>query len=123
LIRFFYRQAKIKVGQTPEEIERAKPQLHHVLDAIKDAWGIELKNCPYWIDIDEIRLVANCIKHGDGPNVKDLKAKHPDWFDGEIITPLGGDGLKLPDGYLGDAARSVTRFLSAFMEEVKKVEI
>ena len=92
---------------------------------LKAAWRIDLKNVSSWDAIDEIRRVANCVKHGDGGPDSDcekLKRSHADWFDGEYITPLGGDGLKLPNDYLEKAVGAIEKFLSEFKDEIKKVE-
>jgi hypothetical protein len=122
LISFFYRQAGTKLGKTPTAMKKKKPQLYDVIQEIKNAWGINLKNASSWDAIDEIRRVANCVKHGDGPDCQKLKKSHADWFDGEFIAPLSGDGLKLPTDYLEKAVVFIEKFLSEFTDEIKKVE-
>ncbi len=123
LITFFYRQAGTKLGKTPTQMDNEKPpHLYNVITEIKGAWHIDLKNVSSWDAIDEIRRVANCVKHGDGPDCEKLKKSHADWFDGEFITPLSGDGLKLPNDYLEKAVGDIEKFLSEFTHEIKEVE-
>jgi len=126
LVRFFYRQAGTALGKTPEEMDHDQNenpvQFNDVIREIKDAWGIALKKVSSWDAINDIRRVANCVKHGDGPSYAKLKKRHADWFDGEFITPLSGEGLKLPNDYLEKAVGTIEKFLSEFKDEVKKVE-
>ena len=129
LIEFFYRQAVTASAKTltradnKKQTDNKKPDLYNAIQKIKDAWGIDLKNISSWDAIDKIRRVANCIKHGDGPDCKKLKKNHADWFDGEFITPLSGEGLKLPKDYLDKAVGDIEKFLSEFTHEIEKVEM
>jgi hypothetical protein len=105
-----------------QDQNKKPPYLKDVIREIKCAWRINLKSVSSWKTIKEIQWVANCVKHGDGPSYAKLKKCHADWFDGEFITPLSGEGLKLPNDYLVKAVGAIEKFLSEFKDEVKKVE-
>ncbi len=121
LITFFYRQAGTRLKR-PREKDSKKPHLDDVVRDIKGAWGIDLKNLSSWDAVDELRMVANCVKHGDGPDCGKLRTSHADWFDTDFITPLSGEGLKLPNDYLEKAIGTIEKFLSEFTDEIKKIE-
>lgn len=72
------------------------------------AAGIELKEFEPWLALNELELVANVTKHGDGPSADKLRVVRPDvlvpWmFKGQegtmgrpspyIRTPLTGDSV------------------------------
>jgi hypothetical protein len=122
LIAFFYRQAGTALAKTPTEMDKQKPQFYDVVQEIKNAWAIDLKNVSSWDTIDEVRMVANCVKHGDGPDCGKLRKTHPDWFDRDFITPLSGEGLKLPNDYLEKGIEAIEKFLSEFTDEINKIE-
>jgi len=50
-----------------------------------------------------------------------LKRSHPHWFDSELITPLSGESLKLPNDNLEKAVGVIEKFLSEIKEEIKKI--
>ena len=62
MVYSFYRWAKHCLGQKPA----GKPQLNDVVDSFKVAWSVDLRTLRSWPKIDELRLVANCVKHGEG---------------------------------------------------------
>lgn len=47
-------------------------------------YGIDIKNFACWSKIDELRLVANTVKHAEGPSSDKLRKIRPDLF----INPL-----------------------------------
>lgn len=54
-----------------------------LLDVAKwyqDNFGVDMKTLPTWSHINELRLVANTIKHGDGDSATKLRALRPDLF-------------------------------------------
>jgi hypothetical protein len=60
-----------------------------------DHFGIDLAALPSWRAIDEMRLVANTVKHGEGGSAKDLRATRPELFtdDPEYAELLRQKGL------------------------------
>lgn len=70
--------------------------------------GIDVKRFPAWAKVDELRLVANCAKHGEGDSCKQLRKRRTDllsdpsrrkerlpWPDPDpvVLNPLGGENL------------------------------
>ena len=49
-------------------------------------FGQDLKKLNSWSKIEELRLLANVIKHGDGWSATKLKQLRPDFFDSTIIS-------------------------------------
>jgi len=42
--------------------------------------GVEFETMPSWALIDELRYVANTVKHGEGPSARTLKSLRPELF-------------------------------------------
>jgi hypothetical protein len=132
---FFYRWAMHVLNKSTT----SGPQLYDVVKRMNEAWSINLKDFTSWDAIDELRLIANCIKHGEGDACKRLRATRPDWFaanseqaasssDCSRATssckpgrrpllsaprlPLTAVGLKIPDWYVGQAIETVRQFLA-----------
>jgi hypothetical protein len=62
---------------TKEEVFKADfPKLEAVLHEV--GWTIKTEG--FYSDLDRLRLVANVVKHGDGPACKALLEKAPDMF-------------------------------------------
>jgi len=65
--------------------------------------GIKIKSFKSWPLLDELRLVANVVKHAGGGSLEKLKALNPNLFkdphSGSVsrlpIRPLVGEGLRL----------------------------
>jgi hypothetical protein len=82
---------------------------------------VDVKSCPHWQRVDELRLVANVVKHAEGHSAQDLRAVNPLLFDHALLRqpeysgipktqmpvrePLAGDDLFLIkedyDAYVG----------------------
>ncbi len=89
------------------EIEGSDTTLRNVVDWYQRHFHVDLTTFPSWRLIDEMRLVANTTKHGEGQSERDLRAVRPDIFvsprlrnDPHIAAvampvhlPLAGDGL------------------------------
>ncbi len=75
-------------------------------------FGVDLKQFPSWAVINELRLVANATKHGEGKASEELRGLRPQLFQNPVIrvlepnsevihvplaVPLGGDGLYVTD--------------------------
>jgi len=55
------------------------PQFKDVQDALMDM-GIDITALSSYEKVDELRLLANCEKHGDGPSCAQLAARRPNLF-------------------------------------------
>lgn len=89
------------------EKEASDSKLDKLIDWYKKGFQLDLRQFPDWWVIDELRLVANCTKHGEGRAAEQLREKHPDLFvypalrkddsntfvAAPLSLPLGGDGL------------------------------
>jgi hypothetical protein len=113
----------------PGEVATA---LGAVQKKLTDRFGISLEKFTSWPQVEELRLLANCVKHADtsrrsktgrgGARMKEascesLRRKRPEWFSvigpplrGVPVTqPLFGDGIYLEEKtlwYLTDAAKA-----------------
>ncbi|QND60167.1 hypothetical protein [Mesorhizobium huakuii] len=54
-----------------------------------ESLGWRIRSTDYFTKLDACRLVVNVYKHGDGPALKDLKLKHPEYLEDR----LSGSGL------------------------------
>ncbi len=89
--------------------------------------GLDITLLTSYPKVDELRLLANCAKHGDGSACAQLRTRRPDlftpWRHGDqfgppgalpVIAPLGGEDLYLtPEGFQEYAAAVI-----AFWEEL-----
>jgi hypothetical protein len=55
-------------------------KLKEVIEWLKAEVSIDVTVFPVWSTIDELRLVANTIKHAEGGSAKDLRSRRPDLF-------------------------------------------
>ncbi len=53
--------------------------------------GMEVEGFTDWVKVDELRLLSNAIKHGDGGSVDKIKVLRPDLF-----SPPEMDGPRVP---------------------------
>jgi hypothetical protein len=81
--------------------ERGNPKLWS-LDEIKKrfkAAGVDIETFSSWSCVDELRLLANTVKHADGYSCEELKARHPDLF----VPPTSLGHMMAVDEVLRDA--------------------
>jgi hypothetical protein len=89
-------------------METAAPdtQLTNVAQYYRDHLNIDLTHFGSWNVIQEMRLVANATKHGEGGSAEELRRVRPELFQPPALRldaakfvhfrlqlPLGGDGL------------------------------
>lgn len=77
------------------------------IDDIKDEFnefGQDLEKLKSWPKIEELRLLANVIKHGEGWSATKLKQLRPDYFDAGIIS---ADLLDLYKTTLGERVLNI----------------
>jgi hypothetical protein len=86
---FFHREELLPYEQqhdkTQIKISRAK-------ELLSDR-GIELSSFESWLAIDELRLVANTVKHAEGDSADQLRKRRPDLFEDPQLTGLGSTSL------------------------------
>jgi hypothetical protein len=63
-------------------------KLGNVVRYYRDHIGIDFEAFPCWRKITELRLVANVIKHGEGPSADELRKTNPKMFE---YPPLGNE--------------------------------
>jgi hypothetical protein len=93
-----------------------QPPPNHPLTAFA-AWAtrelqVDVTTCPYWSQLnDELRLIANVVKHAEGNSAQQLRARRAELFDHPLLRdpayagippaqlpvrhPLAGEGLYL----------------------------
>lgn len=89
---------------------------------------IDIGGMASYAKVDELRALANCAKHGDGPSCEKLRGERPDlftptphipeivWTAAPVIAPLGGEDLYLtPEGF-----QEYARAVIAFWEELAR---
>jgi hypothetical protein len=50
------------------------------VESDSDTLGLDLSSLPSWPVIDELRLVANVVKHGEGDSAEKLRETRPELF-------------------------------------------
>lgn len=100
----FYRRELL----TPhEELEEESKQREYSLDKVKKRLlqnSIDVTTFASWQKVDELRLVANTAKHGEGKSAKQLKPLRPDMF----IHPQLRENSQLPTFGPGSADRPLS---------------
>jgi hypothetical protein len=97
--------------------------------------GIIVENFNSWSKIDELRIVANTVKHADGQSAQELKSKRPDLFSrttnppfitphsippGPVRTPLAGDSLYITQDELNKFIDAVKEFWNEMCSALEK---
>ena len=68
---------RLFVYETPP----AKPHLYNARDWYETQFGLDLSTLPSWDAIDELRRLANTVKHAEIDQTKELHTKRPRLFD------------------------------------------
>ena len=71
------------VGFCRRKVLKPSSKLPKYPRGVRDALlshGVDLYALPQWNELDELRLVANTIKHSDGDSAADLQKRSPDLF-------------------------------------------
>ena len=94
----------------------------------KKYFRVDLKALRTWASIDELRLLANTAKHGDGPSARQLRAIRPDLFEdprirerlsdfpfmytsSHVQQPLAGEDLFISDDTFAAYGDSAYEFI------------
>ncbi len=125
------------------EHDEDKPALHNRERFIAElkAQGIDPTTYASWKNIDDLRLVANSVKHADGPSVNSLKKRRPEMFthptlrgDPEslardtailefhrVYQPLAGDDLYVTDAELAEFFQAAEDFWMQLADDFDRV--
>jgi hypothetical protein len=93
-------------------------------------FDLDLRDLPMWPEIDELRFLANAVKHAEGDSAEDLRGRNPELFrdprlreigldnaaDQPLRLPLAGDDLYVTEGRFGRYSESANQFLAAIAE-------
>jgi hypothetical protein len=94
------------------------------------ALGLDVAEFPEWASLDELRLLANCVKHAEGSSSKQLADLRPDLFGrtsiGPALTgsrpfverPLSGEGLYFSATEFDTMVGRLKRFWVYVAEEI-----
>lgn len=92
-------------------------------------FDLDLSKLPSWPKIDELRLLANSVKHGEGRSALDLRAIRPDLFQdpairkyfpdlGDILQssqvrlPMSGEDIFVTKEVFSDFGEAAVRFIT-----------
>jgi len=97
---------------------------------------VYVEKLPSWTKVDELRLAANTVKHGEGPSAEDLRNLRPDLFvppwerdgtEGDSLwafplppeMPLAGEDMYVSAGDLGQYFSALLSFWREFGEAIR----
>ena len=86
-----------------------------------DHFLLELQKLPPWPTIDEMRLVANVVKHAEGRSAEDSRDVRPELFEfvRPVRMPLAGDDLYVTEDRFriyGEAAHQFFADIATYFE-------
>lgn len=100
------------------------------------ASGFDIRLVPTWVPIDELRLVANTVKHADGDSADLLKAARPEFFEPDhandkiarmpfrstprVYRPMSGEDLYLTMADLRAYGRATINFWDEFADALER---
>jgi hypothetical protein len=107
-------------------------KLEHFLDWLRDATGLDVRAQDFWSNINELHMVANVIKHGEGWSADELRKINPALFDypgtygfmaglyhAPVAAPLAGGDLYVTEddyGRYGEALTASWSWLAAQLQ-------
>jgi len=80
LLLFYRRQ----ILRPSEENNYNLMNLNQLMTRLSDG-GLKLDNLSSWQHVDELRLIANAVKHAEGKSTKNLRRLRPDLFENPIL--------------------------------------
>lgn len=97
-----------RVPNSKEIIQKANFKILTLLLAM---FGYDLKAEPHYVKMDELRLVANTVKHGSGVSYDKLLQKRPDLFNTELgmLDPTP-DTLEVNQDHFSEFADAINEF-------------
>lgn len=93
------------------------------------AYGLDVARFPEWASIYELRLLANCVKHGEGNACRKLAALRPGLFEPPSVgrsggprsfveRPLSGEGVYFSVAEFDEMADRLKRFWDYVASEI-----
>ncbi len=94
--------------------------------------GLDVTQFSGWAAIEELRLLANCIKHGEGTSCEQLAQSRPDLFERPTVgprfrsprpfveRPLGGEGVYFSVEEFQEKAALLERFWLELAETISE---
>ncbi|PRH42086.1 hypothetical protein C6T65_12075 [Burkholderia vietnamiensis] len=98
--------------------------------------GIDIVELPTWSQLDQLRVVANTVKHADGDSADILKGQRPEFFDPthingrlaampfrvipSVYRPMSGEDLYLTVGDIKAYGASTIRFWDEFADALER---
>ncbi len=102
----------------------------------KNHFGLDLKDLPQWKTINQLRLVANAVKHADGgsarelrgereelfrnPAVKSMNLPSPDYDRWPLRSPLTGEDLFVTEQIFAEYANAGHDFMVAIVAHFQR---
>lgn len=88
-------------------------------------YDFNLKNLNSFEKVDELRILQNVLKHGEGKAMKTLKNKRPDYFENNTLDFYGNtiidDTLNITNNDLDEYVNSIKVFLGQFPKYNEKI--
>jgi hypothetical protein len=96
------------------------------------AHGIDVAKFPEWASLNELRLLANCVKHAEGNSCGQLAKLRPDLFERPTVglsfkgprpfveRPLSGEGVYFSVAEFDKMAGRLKRFWDYIANEISK---
>jgi hypothetical protein len=111
-----------------EDAVRLKSQIHKAcfekIVGLLEQMGWQVRMEPFYPELDRLRLIANAVKHGDGPSTTKLLEAAPELFldfGGDFLNKnLGAEELRLTRQHFEVANAAVASFFETFPEELVK---
>jgi hypothetical protein len=105
---------------------------------LSNKWRIDITRFSSYTRLDELRLLANCAKHGDGTSCAQLRNLRPALFTpfpfrneagvspgffgfAQVIAPLGGEHLYVTEDDFKGYAEAVKKFWTELSTEVRSI--
>lgn len=102
------------------------------------AAGVDIESLDGWQELEELRFVANAVKHAEGPAVDLLRSRRPDLFEHpsvrelgaslslgarrKVYRPLFGEDLFVTDADLKRYFRVAEQFWRAYAERLDQLD-
>ena len=122
----FYRQVTSNEGTKFEVFKEIKEKLREI--------DVDVTKWDAWSSIEELRLLANCVKHGEGKACKDLRQSRPELFirpelaeeikntpflkEQFVTTPLSGNGIYFTVEEFKEKSMLLKRFWLALAQKI-----
>jgi len=95
--------------------------------------GLDATHLSSWAEVDQLRLIANTVKHWEGPSCRKLRKVRADLFEpsnnavghseprAAVSGPLGGGGLYLDPNELQRKVQAINNLWRDLEHEVRKL--